>query len=73
MKDVKINVYDLEKIFLKLRAQINLIDVWNRHEEESREIKLILENVQESLLQLENLVYDIDDLDWFFSFVKKCS
>ncbi len=63
MKDVKINVYDLEKIFLKLRAQINLIDVWNRHEEESREIKLILENVQESLLQLENLVYDIDDLD----------
>ncbi len=58
MKDVKINVYDLEKIFLNLRAQTNLIEVWNTDEGKSSEIKLILKNMLESLKGLENLVYD---------------
>lgn len=58
MKDVKINVYDLEKIFLNLRAQTNLIEVWNTDEEKFSEIKLILKNMLESLKGLENLVYD---------------
>ena len=58
MKDVKINVSDLEKIFLNLRAQTNLIEVWNTDEGKSSEIKLILKNMLESLKGLENLVYD---------------
>ena len=58
MKDVKINVYDLEKIFLNLRAQTNLIEVCNTDEEKFSEIKLILKNMLESLKGLENLVYD---------------
>ena len=58
MKDVKINVYDLAKIFLNLRAQTNLIEVWNTDEGKSSEIKLILKNMLESLKGLENLVYD---------------
>ena len=58
MKDDKINVYDLEKIFLNLRAQTNLIEVWNTDEGKSSEIKLILKNMLESLKGLENLVYD---------------
>ena len=58
MKDLKINVYDLEKIFLNLRAQTNLIEVWNTDEGKSSEIKLILKNMLESLKGLENLVYD---------------
>ncbi len=65
MKNVKINVYDLEKIFLNLRAQTNLIEVWNMHEEKSSEIKIVLNNMQQSLKELENLVYDIDDTDSF--------
>ena len=52
------NVYDLEKIFLNLRAQTNLIEVWNTDEGKSSEIKLILKNMLESLKGLENLVYD---------------
>ncbi len=63
MKDVKINVYDLEKIFLNLKAQVNLVETWNTHEEKSCEIKLMLKNVQESLTELENIIYDIDDTD----------
>lgn len=63
MKDVKINIYDLEKIFLNLKAQINLVEAWNTHEEKSCEIKLMLKNVQESLTELENMIYDINDLD----------
>ncbi len=63
MKDVKINIYDLEKIFLNLKAQVNLVVTWNTHEEKSCEIKLMLKNVQESLTELENIIYDIDDTD----------
>ncbi len=63
MKDVKINIYDLEKIFLNLKAQVNLVETWNTNEEKSCEIKLMLKNVQESLTELENIIYDIDDTD----------
>ncbi len=63
MKDVKINIYDLEKIFLNLKAQVNLVETWNTHEEKSCEIKLMLKNVQKSLTELENIIYDIDDTD----------
>ena len=30
MKDVKINIYDLEKIFINLRAGINILEVYIR-------------------------------------------
>lgn len=63
MKNVKINVYDLEKVFLNLRTEINILEAWNIHGEKSSEIELILKNIQQSLLELENMVYDIDDID----------
>ena len=63
MKNIKINVYDLEKVFLNLSAEINILEDWNIHGEKSSEIELILKNIQESLLELENMVYDIDDTD----------
>ena len=63
MKDVKINIYVLEKIFINLRAGINILEVYNSHEEKSSEIKLMLKNIQQSLFKLENVVYDIDDTD----------
>ena len=63
MKNIKINVYDLEKVFLNLSAEINILEAWNIHREKSSEIELILKNIQESLLELENMVYDIDDTD----------
>ena len=63
MKNIKINVYDLEKVFLNLSAEINILEAWNIHGEKSSEIELRLKNIQESLLELENMVYDIDDTD----------
>lgn len=63
MKDVKINIYDLEKIFINLRAGINILEIYNSHEEKSSEIKLMLKNIQQCLFKLENVVYDIDDTD----------
>lgn len=49
MKNVKVNVYDLEKVFLDLKSGINLLEMWNVHEEKSEEIKLILKKICESL------------------------
>ena len=40
MKNIKINVYDLEKVFLNLSAEINILEAWNIHGEKSSEIEL---------------------------------
>lgn len=61
MKNVKVNVYDLEKVFLDLKSGINLLEMWNVHEEKSEEIKLILKKICESLAELENITYGLDD------------
>ena len=63
MKNIKINVKKKKKVFLNLSAEINILEAWNIHGEKSSEIELILKNIQESLLELENMVYDIDDTD----------
>lgn len=61
MKDVKVNVYDLEKVFLNLKSEINLLEVWNMHEEKSQEIELMLKNIRETLEKLENITYGLEN------------
>lgn len=62
MKDIKMNVYDLEKIYLALKAKTNLLESWNKGEENSAESKIMLEQIKISLDDLENIVYGLDEM-----------
>lgn len=61
MKDVKINVYDLEKVYLRLNAEVNLLEAWNKRED-SFEIRVLVENIRKSIEKLECMVYGLEDV-----------
>ncbi len=58
----KINIYDLEKIYLALKAKANLLESWNKGEENSSEIRIMIEQIRQGLDDLENIVYGLDEM-----------